>query len=157
MPFTLKPKTWETAWDYAMSAYRAIAWSHASRIYHWALLGHGGVVSKTGELFPSYYILKHFANYIPVGAILVESRTQDHELLTLAFKRPDGNYTLILLNNGTTEKVLRLSASDDTTLQITKMITSTREHYAVNSTMPVNHERLHLPANSIVSMVINLR
>jgi hypothetical protein len=106
----LLPETWGTAWDYAMSHYRAFAWSQASRSYHWTLVGHDGVVSPTGERYPSLPILKHFANYIPPGARMLEVASGDTDVLALAFLLPDHGVSAVLLNQGSSAKTLRLTS-----------------------------------------------
>jgi len=105
----LLPETWGTAWDYALSYYRAIAWSHATRVYHWSLVGYDAVVSPTGVRYPSFYVLKQFANFIPPGARLLESESGDANVLVLAFARPDGNTSVILLNTAGTARTIRLN------------------------------------------------
>lgn len=94
----INPADWMTAYGYAESYYRAIDWSHASRVYHWALLGNDAAVGKDGERYPMFYVLKHFANYIPAGAVLIDSSADDDFFSTLAFALPDGCTTVIVLN-----------------------------------------------------------
>jgi O-glycosyl hydrolase len=126
----LRPETWDTAWDYALSHYRAIKWSGASRSYHWALLGNNSLVSKEGVRFPSFYILKHFANYIPKGAVLVKSESSDDDLLTLIFKLPGENtsYSAIVINTGNTEKPLTFKVNN-AKFKITSQTTSVKDNY----------------------------
>jgi len=104
----LLPETWGTAWDYALSHYRAFAWSHASRSYHWTLVGHDAAVGPTGERYPSYFVLRHFTNRIPPGARMLEVAAGDAELLPLAFLHPNGDVAVLLINQGTSEKALSL-------------------------------------------------
>lgn len=104
----LRPETWETAWDYAMSYYRAIDWSGASRVYHWALLGHNAIVGKNGEKLPSYYIFKQFANYIPPGSVYTGSSAEDENILSMLFKLPDNTFSAIIINKAEKEKQIVL-------------------------------------------------
>lgn len=106
----LRPETWGTAWDYAMSHYRAIAWSHASRTYHWTVLGHDAVVSTGGQRYPSFYVLKQFANYIPPGAVFVDGASGDAGVLVLAFVWQTGEVSAVLLNTGSAPKTMRLTS-----------------------------------------------
>ncbi len=104
----LLPATWGTAWDYALSHYRAFAWSHASRSYHWTLVGHDAAVGTTGERYPSYFVLRHFTNRIPRGARMLEVAAGDAELLPLAFLHPNGDVAVLLINQGDAEKSVDL-------------------------------------------------
>lgn len=104
----IDPMKWLTAFGFAESYYRAIAWSHASRVYHWALLGNDGAVGKEGERYPMLYALKHFANFIIRGAVLVDSQASDTVIRTLAFLLPDGGQTIILLNTNQAERLISL-------------------------------------------------
>lgn len=124
----IAPQEWRTSWEYAKSHYRAIAWSHASRTYTWTLLGNDAAVGKNGERYPMFYILKHFANYIPAGSVLVESQADDRNLLPLAFKRPGGGYTLIVLNDGRAERTLTLAGLE---ARVAELITSSENQYEV--------------------------
>jgi len=153
----LLPETWGTAWDYAMSYYRAFAWSHAARAYHWSLLGHDAVVSPTGERYPSFYVLKHFANYIPPGARLLETASGDAEVLPLAFLLPDGTATAIFINQGTTEKTLQVRSVLDAAWAPQDAISTTESSYELSATAsgPVGTPsavELTLPAQSVTSL-----
>lgn len=73
----IDPRRWLTAFGFAEAYYRAIAWSNATRVYHWSLLGFDGAVGKRGERYPMFYALKHFANFIPPGAARLEAESND--------------------------------------------------------------------------------
>lgn len=102
----LLPETWDTAWDIGKALYQAIAWADASRIYHWTALGWDAFVAPGGKRFPTFYVFKHFANFIPEGAVRVEalvggeaaSASASEGLLPLVFALPEGGFTAILLN-----------------------------------------------------------
>ena len=100
----IAPQKWRSAWEYGKSFYRAIAWSHASRVYLWTILGNDAAVGKDGERYPTFYVFKRFANYIPAGAVLVESQSDDAQVLSLVFARPDGTYSVIPLNDNRATK-----------------------------------------------------
>jgi hypothetical protein len=108
----ISPDTWRTSWHYAKAHYRAIAWSHASRTYIWTLLGNDAAVGKDGERYPMFYVLKHFANTIPAGSVLLESGSDDRLLLPLALRRPDGSTALIVLNDNRSQRTFALRGID---------------------------------------------
>ncbi len=154
----LRPATWDTAWDYAMSHYRAIAWSRATRTYQWTILGHDAAVSTSGERYPSFYILKHFANFIPPGAKSLRTTSTDSDIRVLAFELPDGDYSLVIINGNstTTQCGLRLGAGE--TFWIPEAYTTTETNYEV-SLDPIYPDyngvvTLSLPARSVTSAFV---
>lgn len=146
----ISPETWRTAWQYARAYYRAIAWSHASRTYQWTLLGNDAAVGKDGTRYPTYYVLKHFANYIPAGARLVESVPDDGRLLTLAFARPDGAYTLIVLNTAREAMTFRVTGVEGA---LRTAVTTTADHYEAVTSV-TDGGQVIVPAESLTSLII---
>lgn len=144
----IDPATWATAFAFAESHYRAIAWSHASRVYHWSLLGFDGAVGEQGERYPMFYAIKHFANYIPPKAMLLDSRSDDERLRTLAFALPDGGYTLIILNANRAPRAVSISGLDAASGSVT---TSSEETYEAQLA-PDAEGMLLLPPLSITSI-----
>ena len=146
----IAPNTWRTSWDYAKSFYRAIAWSHASRVYLWTILGNDAAVGKNGERYPMFYVFKHFANYIPAGAVLVESGADDARILSLAFARPDGTHSVILLNDNRMERKVQLAGPP---VGIVKAVTTTDGVYESTTTLDVDGSFLLAPL-SVTSLVL---
>ena len=146
----LVPHTWRSAWEYGKSFYRAIAWSLASRVYMWTILGNDAAVGKDGERYPLFYVFKHFANYIPAGTVLVESQADDARMLSLAFARPDGTYSVILLNDNRMEKAVRFA---DLPAPIAEVVVTTETAYGV-IVIPGPDDVLVLPPLSIASLIL---
>ncbi len=146
----IAPHTWRTSWEYGKSFYRAIAWSHASRVYMWTILGNDAAVGKNGERYPLFYVFKHFANYIPAGSVLVESGADDARVLSLAFVRPDGTYSVIILNDNRMEKAVRFAGLP---APITEVVVTTETTYDV-VVMPGADDELVLPPLSIASLIL---
>jgi len=148
---SIDPQNWLTVFGFAESYYRAIAWSHANRVYHWALLGFDGAVGKQGERYPMLYAIKHFANYIPPGAALIDSQSDDRRLRTLAFALPDGGYTVIVLNTNRTPRAMTLSGLD---VAPSVVIVSSEKSYEVEVT-PGADGVILLPPLSVASIRLN--
>lgn len=146
----IAPQTWLSSWEYGKSFYRAIAWSHASRVYLWTILGNDAAVGKDGERYPMFYVFKHFANYIPAGSVLVESQSDDAQVLSLTFARLDGTYSVILLNDNRIEIAVRLTGLPGS---IVEMALTTETAYDVAAT-PGAEGVFVLPPSSIVSIVV---
>lgn len=134
----LKPETWGTAWDYALSFYRAIEWSRASRLYHWSLLGHDGVVSPSGSRLVSFWVLKHFANFIPAGSYYLQGDSGDANLLCMPFEFPDGTWSAILINTSSNDKFIQLSGAVPFTITEAEQTTRTA-YYRIQS--PIKNKK----------------
>jgi hypothetical protein len=151
----LLPETWATAWDYAMSFYRAIDWARAERLYHWSVVGHDGMVEPaTGAPTPSLHIVKHFANFISPGSRMVETAVGDDDVLSLGFLHPSGDRTLILLNTSGQTKSLALSDVTGAETSILEAVTSVSGSYESGTEMVAGEEgpRLTLPGESVTSL-----
>jgi O-glycosyl hydrolase len=146
----IAPQKWRSAWEYGKSFYRAIAWSHASRVYLWTILGNDAAVGKDGERYPMFYVFKHFTNYIPAGAVLVDSQSDDAQVLSLVFARPDGTYTVILLNDNRMERVGRLAGMSTA---IVEAVTTTEGAYERATALDAEGA-LFLPPLSVTSLVL---
>ena len=148
----LLPETYETAFDFAMSYYRAIAWSRAERLYHWTVLGHDPIVAPgTGERYPSFYALKHFSNYITPGSRFIETASGDPEIHSLAFLHPSGDRTVVLINESAsaTKRVALTDVRGDELNLIEGMLTSRSGTRDLDALDP---EAVELPARSILSV-----
>jgi hypothetical protein len=151
----LKPETWATAWDFALSYFRSIAWSHASRVYHWSLLGNDAAVSKTGEKYPSFYILKHFANYIPKNSMLIRSLASDPKVLSLVFETDKGELRAILINTKKEYEDVTLKLSNGAALILQEALSSTSNSFmkeAMVSQRSPTTLSFHLSPESITSI-----
>lgn len=146
--------SWSDAWEYAQMYYRALSWSHASRTYHWMLLGNDAAIDDaTGKPYPGYFILKHHANFIPPNSKMVFSKAGDSSILATVFKNPDGNLAAIILNNGSAAKTLRITAASGAALNIVEKYTTSNGSYFIGGA--TSGTQLVLPAQSISSAVIS--
>lgn len=93
--------TWASAWEMAQQNYRLIVGAHAARIYHAAMVGaQPSVDPRSGARNPTFYVLQHFANWIPPGSVNVQATADNPEVFSVAVERPDGSYAVVLLNTG---------------------------------------------------------
>lgn len=61
------------------------------------------IVNATAQEFykqPMYYAMGHFSKFIPKGSVRIESSqfSKNSDVLDIAFRRPDGGTTVIVLN-----------------------------------------------------------
>lgn len=150
----LRPETWGTAWDYAMSTYRAIAWSRASRCYHWTILGHDAAVTESGDRTPSYHLLRQFTEFVPPGARSLETASGDPEVLALGFLLPEGGLSVILLNTAGSDRSILLSPVAGSSLAVVEgRTTDESEAFApASTTTEGGGARIALPAESVTSL-----
>jgi len=152
----LLPETWGTAWDYAMSYYRAIVWSHASRVYHWALLGSDAVVSTSGTKYPSFYILKHFANYILPNSILISSTSTLSGIYSIVVSTTQENCSTIILNdnNSNVNTYLFSKLGKVYRAENIRITVETNYFYSISNVSPDSEGKLllNLPPKSVMSL-----
>jgi O-glycosyl hydrolase len=154
----INPETWDEAWDYAESHYRALAWSDASRTYHWTVIGHDAAIGTNGEKYPTFYILKHFANFIPPDAVRLGMTSADSSIHPLAFQLPDGKFSVILLNNSSSTKQVDVGFSTGIGATAVEAYRTSQGSYEVSlGVIPPNPSGeilLSLPGESITSMIL---
>ena len=61
---------------------------------------------------PLYYTLAHFSKYIRPGAVRIGFENPDKSLMVTAVQNPDGSIVVVLLNQETTVKNIKLSLGD---------------------------------------------
>jgi len=142
---------WITAFDAALSAYRAIAWSRANRVYHWAAIGYDPVLSTAGERYPTYYAVKHFADSVPPGAVHVTTSVDDEDLAALAFSLPSGGLSAVLINESLDERRVRLESALGAEWTWSQAITSADGSYGAAADVDA-FGILTLPGVSITSL-----
>jgi hypothetical protein len=146
---------WASAFDGAMRYWRAMVWSHASRAYQWTILGHDAVVSKTGQRYPSFYTLKHMANHIPPGAVLVDSYSDDSAVYPMVFALTNDEYAVIVMNDRSSAVSMTITTNSTPSLVCRTRYTSTQGNYyqSGGAEYPVDGVlTLTLPADSINSI-----
>jgi glucosylceramidase len=59
-------------------------------------------ITSTGQLIytSSYYYIGHFSKFINPGAKRITSSPSRSQLLTTAFKNPDGSVVVVVMNQG---------------------------------------------------------
>ncbi len=102
--------TWATAWEMAQQNWRLIVHARATRIYHAAMVGaQPSVTADAGEKNPTFFVLEHFANWIPPGSVRVEATSDIAEVWPVVVERPDGTMSLIVLNTGFVDSEIDLA------------------------------------------------
>jgi len=107
---------WNGALTMGKSIYNALKFGKINAWVYWQMSessNGNGVLVNSGRLTKKYHVSKHYYKYIRPGAVQVASESDDNDVLVLAF-RHEGNATetLVLINNGSEPKAVRLE--DDT-------------------------------------------
>ena len=148
--------TWHTAWAQAQSNYRLIADARASRVYHGALLGVlSSIDPATGAARPPFHVLKHFANYVPAGSILLTTVVDDPDVLALVFDLPGDGFSAVVLNVGEAPSTLRLAVDDTPPRPAADAVQSAEDAYFQAVTFaagPDGWPELTLPPQSLTSL-----
>jgi len=148
----LLSETWGTAFDAAVSAWRAIVWSRANRVYHWAALGYDPVLNENGERYPTYYAVKHFADFVPPGAVQVASESPDPDLLVVAFALPEtDDLSAIVINRSEERRSVRIASAHGTPWTASDAVTSTEASYDAPADLDETG-LLGLPGRSLTSL-----
>ncbi|WP_158302094.1 discoidin domain-containing protein [Paenibacillus mesophilus] len=111
--------TWLRAMRNALAYYDLLAYSNANLIYYfcYSATDTGGLTAYnhwTKTWYPVYDMLKHYHNGIPAGSVRIGADSVS-DVLTLAFRKPDGKLELILINTSTaTSHSVKLMVGDGT-------------------------------------------
>ena len=148
----LASDTWGTAFDASVSAWRAITWSRANRVYHWAALGYDATMSTTGERYPTWYSLKQLADAVPPGAVHLTSTADDPDLLVMGFALPQSeSLSAVLINAAEEERTARIGTPEGGPWTVVDAVTSSEGSYGVAAAVDGTGQ-LTLPAQSVTSL-----
>ncbi|HEX8547089.1 MAG TPA: T9SS type A sorting domain-containing protein [Cytophagaceae bacterium] len=104
-----------------------------------------------------WHVSKSFYKFIKPGAIRVSAVSSDTEVLSLAFKNPlNSTTTVILINNGTTAKTVKISGSGLPS-SFSAFTSNASSHTSSGTKAMVNNEvTLTLAKNTVTSLSGNL-
>ncbi len=149
--------TWGTALDASVSAWRAIVWSQAHRVYHWAAIGYDPAIDEAGGKLPTWYGLKHFTDAVPPGAVHVGSASPDPDVLIAAFAMPDSDaLTAVVIHRGEQPTSARLLSARGTAWTIVGGATSAEDAYGTDAVIDPAGV-VSLPARSVTNLRLEPR
>ncbi|MFA4817182.1 MAG: hypothetical protein WC608_00470 [Parcubacteria group bacterium] len=159
------PAYWQTpsvfpTWNYALEI---------ARIYHF-ILRHSGaeildyweygndypLASPEGVPYFSYYVIKQLVDNFPSGTDIIETSSNDSEVLALAGKNSAGYMAVHLVNASSSSKSVNLSGITNGNYALKR--TSASEKMQAISSYPVANGALtlNLPASSVSVLVKNM-
>ncbi len=148
-------ETWDDALKLGMTMAASIKWGRVSGWVWWQL--GGGTTLNEYDLMTRdtrgirYYVSKNFYRYIRPGAVLVNSVSDDDEVLDIAFNdKEHQRFVMVLVNTGSSSKNVSISG-DDIPAQLQAYRSSSGERCADIGTL--SSANLSLPARSITTLV----
>ena len=145
--------TWASAWEQAQQNVRLLVHARAARIYHAAMVGsQSSIDPQTGEPYPTFWVLAHFANWIPPDGVVVETRTEVEGLLSVAVERPDGTIALVLLNTSPFEVQLDIDLPSGPAQLTEPSVQSIAGEYL--TPLELDGSSVALPVDSLTSLTL---
>jgi O-glycosyl hydrolase len=100
--------TWKNAWELARINFRVLKHSRANLTQYWTYQNNFPVMAPDGEPYPAYFVIKHSADYLPDGAVVVDAESNDSTVWSLAALLPGEERMLQLINTSEQTKLVRL-------------------------------------------------
>ena len=145
--------TWASAWEQAQQNVRLLVDARASRIYHAAMVGfQSSIDPATGEPYPTFWVLMHFANWIPPEGVVIQASTEVEDVLSVAVERPDKTIALILLNTSPFETELEVHLPDGAAQLIEPAVQSIAGEYV--APLELDGSSVVLPVDSLTSLTL---
>ncbi|QHW34727.1 hypothetical protein GZH47_30645 [Paenibacillus rhizovicinus] len=148
---------WSGAMALAKSINIALKYGKVSAWVFWSLADHSpsefSLISDAGPN-PTYYASKQYYRYIRPGAVQVDSRTSDPELLVSSFiHRQEKTLTTVLVNTGASAKTIALNVNGgNAPAQYTMIRSSESEQAGIIGTVNAA-DTVTIPAQSVVTLV----
>jgi len=117
-------ESWADSRQLAQSMFASLKYGHASAWVWWQLSENNGygnppgnyVLMNLGVPGKRYYVSKQFYRYIRPEAVMVDSVSNNDEVLVAAFTHQgNGTVTVLMINAGQSEKLVSLNLSGDLT------------------------------------------
>ncbi|MEA3335537.1 MAG: hypothetical protein U9R25_06465 [Chloroflexota bacterium] len=108
--------TWEYALRLANIYSRLLKMSGASRILYWEMMGDDYPLNDGVQPYPSFEILRQFAEYLPPGTEIVATSDNTESLLWFAARTPHG-FLVNLVNPGAEPLAVRIVGVPETALR----------------------------------------
>nr|MCU0353737.1 PKD domain-containing protein [Cytophagales bacterium] len=108
---------WSGAMSLATAIYTALRHGNVSAWVFWSLstdkLDEYCLMNAAGEKSKRFYASAQFYRFVRPGAVRIEAVSADENVVLVAFRQPsDGTVTLVLLNVGASDKMVRLSGNN---------------------------------------------
>lgn len=140
--------TWNYALNLAKMYHIVLRHSGAVVIDYWEYGDDYPLVSTSGEPYFSYYIVKQIADNFTVGTNIVETSSNDSEVLVLAGKIPADRLAVQLINSGSSKSV-NISGLSDASYSLTRTSSGEKMKSIGTYAAANGNLTLTLPASSV--------
>ncbi|MEX0987815.1 MAG: hypothetical protein WD052_10085 [Bacteroidales bacterium] len=98
-----KIKGMNTTWDYGMRfaviSHRMMKYARVSVSLYWTWQNNYSIMSADTKVkYPSYYVTRHYTNYLNNGTRIIQSTSSDPEILAICGISPEGEQIIQVIN-----------------------------------------------------------
>ncbi len=92
-------KSWDYAFRFAVISHRMMKYAEVSVSMYWTWQNNYAIMSEdTKTKFPSYYVTRHFTDYLNTGTQIIQSFTSDPDLLAICGVNTKNKSVIQLIN-----------------------------------------------------------
>lgn len=145
--------SWNNAMQYALIYSRSLAVVHVTVMDYWEMANDFPLVSAANKPYPIFYIIKAFNDNLPPGTQVVQAKSDDSKVLSLAAKDQKHNHFFgQAINTSSASKTVTFTGLPNVALTLTR--SSAKENGKVIGTYTPKNGKLTLtlPASSVSNL-----
>ncbi|MGK7394052.1 MAG: hypothetical protein ACNS62_05750 [Candidatus Cyclobacteriaceae bacterium M3_2C_046] len=141
--------TWDNGFRLAKISHRVLKFSQATVLQYWTFQNNFPLGQNQDELYPAYYVIKQFNDYLPPDSRLVESESSDPAIWSMAATGDDQYFMVQVINNDDSPREIEITNIPASSLFWIK--TDQQNNMVLEKEIPVNERsiRLVLPKQSL--------
>lgn len=148
-------KSWDYAWRFAKISHRMMKYANVEVSMYWTWQNNYAIMSTDTETkYPSYYVTRHYVDFLNSGTQIIHSLSSDSEILPLAGYGKNGELVIQLINLKKEPVTLEISNIDPGKV---KMITTTEQESwgekEINSEIKDRNFVINLEAESVNTLI----
>ena len=156
-----KIKGMNESWDYGMRfakiSHRMMKYAQVAVSLYWTWQDNYSIMSEdTDTKYPSYYVTRHYTDYLNTGSQILHSISSDPEILAISAINGDGNKVIQVINlhNKPAEINIEGYIPESGTIEI---VSTTEKNLWTKSKKPLKQEnkyiQIELPAGSVNTVI----
>ncbi len=148
-------ESWDYAFRFAKISHRMIKYAGVEVSLYWTWQDNYGIMSSDTKIkYPSYYVTRHFTEFLNNGTQILYSKSSDPEILSICGVNENGKNTIQIINLKNKSATVEI---DGISGQLSKSVsTSEKENWKENSIVVTNKNgksEIELPAQSLNTVV----
>lgn len=149
-------ESWDYAFRFAKISHRMMKYAEVEVSMYWTWQNNYGIMSAdTKTKYPSYFITKHFTDFLNSGTQIIHSTSSDTEILPICGISGNGKNVIQVINLKTIPATIEISGIKGNQLN---SVSSTEdnlwEENALNSKIVNNKILVELKANSVTTLIL---